>query len=97
MTQLLDEALAESARAAVNAGDWKRDQEAWNLPRGPAAPGAHNPQRPELDWRAFSAANYPGSRRHNLEAIVAYGIYRSSGVVDDQPVEPWEDEQGASK
>jgi len=28
-----------------------------------------------LDWQAFSAAYFPGSRRHNLEAIVAYGAY----------------------
>jgi hypothetical protein len=26
-----------------------------------------------LDWQAFSAAYFPGSRRHNLKAIVAYG------------------------
>jgi len=31
-----------------------------------------------LDWQAFSAAYFPGSRRHNLNAIVAYGAYRSS-------------------
>ena len=31
-----------------------------------------------LDWKAFSAAYFPGSRRHNLRAIVAYGAYRRS-------------------
>jgi hypothetical protein len=31
-----------------------------------------------LDWHAFSAAYFPGSRRHNLKAIVAYGAYRRS-------------------
>ena len=33
-----------------------------------------------LDWRAFSAACFPGSRRHHLEAIVAYGVYRRSSA-----------------
>ena len=31
-----------------------------------------------LDWQAFSAAYFPGTRRHNLRAIVAYGAYRRS-------------------
>jgi hypothetical protein len=31
-----------------------------------------------LDWQAFSAAYFPGSRRHKLKAIVAYGTYRRS-------------------
>jgi hypothetical protein len=31
-----------------------------------------------LDWQAFSATYFPGSRRHNLKAIVAYGAYRRS-------------------
>jgi hypothetical protein len=31
-----------------------------------------------LDWHAFSAAYFPGSRRHNLKAIVAYGAYKRS-------------------
>jgi hypothetical protein len=34
-----------------------------------------------LDWHAFSAAYFPGSRRHNLKAIVAYGAYRRSHSV----------------
>jgi hypothetical protein len=29
-----------------------------------------------LDWQAFSTAYFPGSRRHNLKAIVAYGAYK---------------------
>jgi hypothetical protein len=33
-----------------------------------------------LDWQAFSAAYFPGSRRHNLKAIVAYGAYKRSLV-----------------
>jgi hypothetical protein len=31
-----------------------------------------------LDWQAFSAAYFPGRRRHDLEALTAYGAYRRS-------------------
>jgi hypothetical protein len=42
-----------------------------------------------LDWQAFSAAYFPGSRRHNLKAIVAYGAYkRSLGAGEQQPAKP---------
>ena len=33
---------------------------------------------PVLDWQAFCADHFPGGRRHNLEAVVAYGAYRKS-------------------
>jgi hypothetical protein len=50
--------------------------------------GAHAPAG--LDWQAFSAAYFPGRRRHNLEAVAAYGVYRRShpGAVpaSDEPV-----------
>jgi hypothetical protein len=57
-----------------------------------------------LDWEAFSASYFPGSRRHDLHAIVAYGAYRRSLVTgerqarrtDAMPVEEWEGEGGAS-
>ena len=29
-----------------------------------------------LDWQSFSAAYFPGRRRHDLEALTAYGAYR---------------------
>lgn len=29
-----------------------------------------------LDWQAFSAARFPARRRHDLEALTAYGAYR---------------------
>ena len=35
MARSLTETLDEAAQAAVLAGDWERDQEAWNLPRAP--------------------------------------------------------------
>ena len=30
-----------------------------------------------LDWQSFSAAYFPGRRRHDLEALTAYCAYRS--------------------
>ncbi len=33
-------------------------------------------RRAALDWYGFRDLHYPGSRRHKLEAIVAYGAYR---------------------
>ena len=39
------------------------------------------PTPAQLDWEGFSAAYSPGSRRHDLRAIAAYGVYRA-GVVD---------------
>jgi hypothetical protein len=35
-----------------------------------------------LDWQSFSAAYFPGRRRHDLEALTAYGAYRRSHEVD---------------
>lgn len=34
-----------------------------------------------LDWQAFSAAYFPGRRRHDLEALTAYGAYGRSRAV----------------
>ncbi len=36
-----------------------------------------------LDWQTFSAAYFPGRRRHDLEAITAYGAYRRSRTLDE--------------
>ena len=36
------------------------------------------PTPAQLDWEGFSAAYSPGSRRHDLRAIAAYGVYRWS-------------------
>jgi hypothetical protein len=38
-----------------------------------------------LDWQAFTAAYFPGRRRHDLEALTAYGAYRRSHAVDERP------------
>ena len=40
------------------------------------ATGAHGPGG--LDWLAFTAAYFPGRRRHDLEALTAYSAYRRS-------------------
>jgi hypothetical protein len=47
------------------------------------------PSVPDLDWEGFSSAYFPGSRRHNLKAIAAYGAYNRSLVAgEQQPSEP---------
>ena len=33
---------------------------------------------PRLDWQTFSATHFPGRRRHDLEALIAYGGFRRS-------------------
>ena len=37
-----------------------------------------------LDWEAFCAARFPHGRRHDFEAIVAYGAYRRPRSVDER-------------
>jgi hypothetical protein len=82
MTQSLAGVRAERAEAAVKAGDSERNRTAWNLPHGTADPTAHR-DRGQLDWSGFLATHFPASGRHNLEAIVAYGRYMSSGLVEE--------------
>jgi hypothetical protein len=41
--------------------------------------------RDGLDWQTFSAAYFPGRRRHDLEALTAYGAYRRSRTLDERP------------
>ena len=36
----------------------------------------------DLDWQGFLSRYYPGRRRHDFEALTAYGVYRSSGGID---------------
>ena len=65
-----------------------------------------------LDWQAFSSAHFPGRRRHDLEALTAYGEYRRShvepspaagrrppennGAAGVTAVQDWEDEGGTT-
>lgn len=37
-----------------------------------------------LDWQTFCAADFPGRRRHDFEALTAYGAYRRSRA-DEEP------------
>lgn len=50
-----------------------------------AASSAHLPDG--LDWQRFSAAFFPGRRRHDLEALAAYGAYRRSRTVGKRAAE----------
>jgi hypothetical protein len=45
-------------------------------------PRGSPPPRDILDWASFSAAFFPGRRRHDLEALTAYGAYRSARDLD---------------
>lgn len=70
-------------------------------------------QRDGLDWEAFRDLYYPESRRHSLEAIVAYGAYRRPGPEGPPeakpgtgaarrsshpaPLDTWEGEGGAAE
>jgi hypothetical protein len=39
----------------------------------------------QLDWEGFRDLFYPNSRRHHLEAIVAYGAYKRLPLAGPQP------------
>ena len=64
-----------------------------------------------LDWQAFTAAYFPGRRRHDLEAVTGYAAYKRSRDAGAEPcaepagtetgrgataVRNWEDEGGAT-
>jgi hypothetical protein len=65
----------------------ERNRLAWNLPRTPATvPVARtsfatrddgSPQH-VLDWNAFRSLHFPEARRHDLEALTAYGTYTAT-------------------
>jgi hypothetical protein len=57
------------------------------------------PDRLQLDWKAFSTRYFPERRRHDREALHAYGVYRKAYPVggagpSDAAVEVWEGEGG---
>jgi hypothetical protein len=74
----------------------ERNRLASNLPRQSAisSPGplgnsaASDPEDPAshrvLDWQAFLSLHFPGRRRHDFEALTAYGEYRSSRPAGEQ-------------
>jgi hypothetical protein len=69
---------------------------------------AENGSKADLNWKGFAAANFPGRRRHDMRALVAYGAYKRSRAARKTPVEvvnraengsgtalqAWEDEGG---
>ena len=87
MVQSLTERPTEAvAHAALDADHQERNREAWNLPRA-AQTVSYRTHRDELDWNEFRDSYYPNSRRHNFEAIVAYGAYKRSLRAGSQPSE----------
>ena len=96
-----------ATRWALDLEHQERNREAWNLPRAvrTRASGTH---RDGLNWAEFRERYYPRSRRHNFEAIIAYGDYRRTlrsqsatprnHVIsaDAESLGGWEDEGGAS-
>ena len=106
------QSLTDAAQTTLTADHRERDRETWNLPRAPVTTVADSAYRDGLDWDGFRDLYYPDSRRHNLEAIVAYGAYKTSpgsqpvsGAVhlkgraistEALSVDEWEDEGGAS-
>ena len=106
MVQSLTEPLAEGAQAAYRAGR-ELDRVAWNLPQNPPEMLSHGARGDGLDWDRFRHLYYPDTRRHDLDAIVAYGAYKRSILAASQPasdpasagalsLEEWEDEGGTA-
>jgi hypothetical protein len=99
MVQSPTERLTETAaRAAVGADRVERDREAWNLPRAPVGTVTRRVRQRGLDWEDFRDLYYPGTRRHNFRAIVAYGAYKKSTPAGHEAasLEAWETEGGAA-
>jgi hypothetical protein len=78
------QSVTASARVPVSADERLRDDVAWNLPRRAVATLSRTTGQHGLDWDGFVDAYFPGSRRHDLEAIVAYGAYKRGVVVAAQ-------------
>jgi hypothetical protein len=78
---------------ALSAGRRRRtrDRLAPNVPSSEELPGG-------LDWQAFAARFFPGRRRHDLEALTAYGTYRRSPrAADPESFDPSNQPVGSSK
>jgi hypothetical protein len=82
--------VRSTAEDAKEAADRELDRVAWNLPRAPVPARVQEaPPNDELDWEAFVTAFFPGSRRHDLKALVAYAAHKRAR----QPVVPSADEE----
>lgn len=65
---------------------------------------AHTTVESGLDWQDFRSLYFPGRRRHDFEAIVAYAVYRRSAratesetVSDHETLDACEGEGGAPR
>jgi hypothetical protein len=106
MVHSLAEPLDEAAQAARRA-DRELDRVAWNLPRSRQEIVSHGAHGAGLDWDRFRDLYYPDTRRHDFDAIVAYGAYKRS-LPDGPPpagnpisagalsLAEWEDEGGTA-
>jgi hypothetical protein len=63
-----------------------------------------NTRRAGLDWHGFSAAYFPGRRRHDMEALTAYGAYKRLQWPREPPsgetsraLDDWKDEDGQAR
>jgi hypothetical protein len=73
------------AQAAPSADRRELNRKAWNLPRAVKTVSYGTP-RDGPNWDDFRDLYYANSRRHNFEAIVAYGAYKMSPRAGAQPV-----------
>jgi hypothetical protein len=86
MVKSLTEGPTEaSGQAVLGADHQERNRQAWNLPRAKKTV-SYGTHRDGLDWDDFRGLYYPNSRRHNFEAIVAYGAYKRSPQAGAQSV-----------
>ena len=86
MVQSLTKRPTGAATEASLADQQERNREAWNLPRA-AQTVSYGTHRDGLNWGEFRDRYYPNTRRHNFEAIVAYGAYKRSSRAGAQPSE----------
>jgi hypothetical protein len=110
MAQSLETPPTPVTGKSVSASNWERDEKAWNVPRQtPVATAARSvtqgTREEELDWKSFVATYFPGVRRHNFNAIIAYSDYRRALRVSPRSasepdaeapwIEDWENEGGS--
>ena len=62
---------------AISSGSNEEAEQAWVKHSRSAIESSTEPPD-ALDWQAFRAAYFPGRRRHDLAAIIAYAAYRHS-------------------
>src|SRR6186713_2759474 len=101
---LIERPTGAASRAAVDADHQERDRKAWNLPRASVRTTSRRRHPDGLDWDSFRDLYYPSTRRHDFDAIVAYGNYKRSPQADLPDADPsdapsladWEAEGGTT-